>query len=43
MTSSYLTFDLRYDLDTQNLNTGHASVKISGLCYEGNRNYTFFQ
>ena len=45
MTSSYLTFDLRCDLNiqcVQSLNTGCAHVQISGLYYEGNRGCTFF-
>ena len=43
MTSStYLSFDMRYDLNiqcVQSLNTGHG--QISGLYYEGNRSCTF--
>ena len=37
MTPSYLTFDLRCELNIQgiqSLNTGHAHVEISGLYYE---------
>ena len=41
MTSSYLTFDLRYYLNIQCLGTGHAHVQISGLYYEVNRSYAF--
>ena len=45
MTSSCLTFDLQYNhriQHIQSLGTGHAHVQISGLYYEVNRNYTFF-
>ena len=44
MTSSCLTFDLRYDLNIQCIQSvynGHAHVQISGLYYEGNKCYTF--
>ena len=44
MTSSFFTFDLRYDLDIQcihSLGTGHAHVQISGLYYVVNRSYAF--
>ena len=40
MTSSCLTFDLRYVLDIQriqSLGTGHPHVQISGLLYEVHR------
>lgn len=45
MTSSYLTFDTRYDLTIhciQRLSTVHALVPILGLYYDENRSYTFF-
>ena len=45
MTSSFFTFDFRYDFDIQcihSLGTGHAHVQISGLYYVVNRSYAFF-
>ena len=44
MTSSYLTFDPKYDLTIhciQRLSTVHALVPILGLYYDENRSYTF--
>ena len=44
MTSSCLTFDLRYDLNIQciqSLITVHTHVQISGLYYELNKSYAF--
>ena len=43
MTSSFMTFDIPYDLHIQciqRLSTSHAHVQISGFYYEVNRSDT---